>query len=69
MIEDNPLIKRIRGVRQQISEEYNHDPRQLVEHYIELEKKHQGRFISLSEIQRIQQKYSETWKGEKEATI
>lgn len=60
MIEDNPLIKRIRDVRHQISEEYNHDPKKLVEHYIELEKKHQGRFINLSEIHRIQQEHSET---------
>ena len=57
MIKDNPLIERIRSVRHQISEENHHDPRQLVEHYIELEKKHQGRFIDLAEIQREREKH------------
>jgi hypothetical protein len=65
MIKDNPLIERIRAVRHQISEEYHHDPKQLVEHYVELEKKHEGRFINLSEIYRKKPGYSEMPKDEK----
>jgi hypothetical protein len=69
MIKDNPLIERIRGVRHQISEEYHHDPKQLVEHYIELEKKHQGRFIELAEIYRKQPGNSEMAIDEKNTPI
>ena len=69
MSKDNPLIERIRAVRHQISEEYDHDPKQLVEHYIELEKKHQGRFINLAEIHRKKQEHSETPKGDREIYI
>jgi hypothetical protein len=59
MTKDNPLIERIRNVRHQISQEYHHDPRQLVEHYMELEKKHRGRFIELEEIYPKQPEHSE----------
>lgn len=66
MIKDNPLIERIRAVRHQISVEYEHDPKQLVEHYIELEKKHQGRFINLTEIHREKHEHLETQKNDKD---
>ena len=69
MIKDNPLIERIRAVRHQISQEHHHDPKQLVEHYIELEKKHHGRFINLAEIYRKKQEHSETPKGKQETSI
>ncbi len=69
MIKDNPLIERIRAVRHQISEEFHHDPKQLVEHYMELEKKHQGRFIDLAEINREQPVHSEMLKEEKNTPI
>lgn len=69
MIKDNPLIERIRAVRHQISEEYDHDPKQLVEHYIEREKKHQERFINLAEIYGKKQEHSETPKGDREISI
>ena len=59
MNEDNPLIERIREVRHQISEEHNHDPRQLVEHYMELEKKRRGRFFNLEEVYAEQPLHSE----------
>ena len=69
MIKDNPLIERIRDVRHQISEEYQHDPKQLVEHYMELEKKHQGRFINLTEIYQKKTEHSEMPNGEKNTPI
>jgi hypothetical protein len=64
MIKDNPLIERIRDVRHQISAEYNHDPKQLVEHYIELEKKHQDRFVDLERIYREPSKVPVKKKGQ-----
>ncbi len=66
MIENNPLIERIRNVRHQISEEYNHDPKQLVEHYIELEKRHKERFIDLEEIYTVQSRLPGKKKGKAE---
>ncbi len=38
-------IERIRAIRHQISAEYNHDPRQLVAHYREMERKYEGRIF------------------------
>ncbi len=38
-------IERIRAIRHQISAEYNHDPRQLVAHYREVERKYEGRIF------------------------
>jgi len=69
MIKDNPLIERIRDVRHQISEEYHHDPKQLVEHYMELEKKHQGRFINLIEIYQKKTEHSEMPNSEKNTPV
>jgi hypothetical protein len=69
MIKDNPLIERIRKVRHQISEECNHDPRQLVEHYIELEKKHERRFVDFEEIYQEIPEHSGTSKEKKETAI
>jgi hypothetical protein len=36
-------IDRIRRTRHEISAKYNHDPRKLVEHYMELQEKHADR--------------------------
>lgn len=69
MIKDNPLIERIRKVRHQISKEYNHDPKRLVEHYIELEKRHKERFFDIAEIYREQPEKSEKSKGKIETAI
>jgi hypothetical protein len=38
-------IDRIRRTRHEISAKYDHDPRKLVEHYMELQKKHADRLI------------------------
>ena len=45
MTKNDPVIDRIREVRLRISEEHDHDPQKLVDHYIELEKQNQGRFL------------------------
>jgi hypothetical protein len=43
-IEEGPL-ERIRRVRHEISQECGHDPRRLVEYYMELQKAHADRLI------------------------
>jgi hypothetical protein len=39
-------IDRIRRVRHEISAKFDHDPRKLVEHYMELQKRHAERLIT-----------------------
>ena len=41
----DPSIERVRKVRHQISSEFDHDPKQLIQYYIQLQKKHQSRII------------------------
>jgi|GEM_PF-851103 len=45
MIEDDPTITRIRKSRHSISEKFGHDPGSIVEYYVELQKKHNERFV------------------------
>ena len=41
----DPVIDEIRRVRHQISAEHDHDPRKLVEHYIEYQKRFGDRLV------------------------
>jgi len=43
-MKDDPTIIRIRQARRSISEKFNHDPKKIVAHYIEIQKKHKARF-------------------------
>ena len=43
---EDPAIKKIRRIRHQISEEFDHDPEKLVKYYMEFQKKYQNRLIS-----------------------
>ena len=51
-MKDDPVIDRIRKVRRRISKKVDHDPKKLVKHYIELERKHPKDFINLDESPR-----------------
>ena len=42
-IEDDPAIKQIRDVRHKISAQFDHDPKKLVDHYIEFQKQYADR--------------------------
>jgi hypothetical protein len=42
---NDPLIDEVREVRLRISQEFGNDPRRLVEHYMELQKKYADRLI------------------------
>lgn len=44
--EDEDPIAQIRRVRHEISAKCDHDPRKLVEHYMELQKRHADRLIT-----------------------
>ncbi len=42
----------IRETRHLISEEFGHDPKRLVEHYIQLQQRHRDRLVSFSDTPR-----------------
>lgn len=41
-------LARIREVRHEISKEFDHDPKRLIEHYIELQQQHHDRLVASS---------------------
>jgi hypothetical protein len=41
----DPVIDEVRAVRSRISARFGHDPEQLVQYYIELQKRHADRLI------------------------
>jgi hypothetical protein len=45
-MKDDPTIKAVRDARHRISESVDHDPRKLVEHYRQMQKRHQDRLVS-----------------------
>ncbi len=49
-MKDDPAIAKIREVRHRISAEHDHDPRKVVDYYIEMQKKYQDRLVKSSEI-------------------
>ena len=44
----DPEIAQIREVRMRISEECNHDPDLMAQHYMELQKRHRDRLVHAS---------------------
>jgi hypothetical protein len=41
----DPVIDEVRAVRSRISAQFDHDPMKLVEHYMELQKRHGDRLL------------------------
>jgi hypothetical protein len=52
----DPVIDEIRAVLSQISARFGHDTSKLVEHYIELQKRHAKRLLNPSEHQQSESK-------------
>ena len=50
MNKDDPTIERIRKARHEISETNQHDPRRLVDYYLELQKKYKERLQSSADV-------------------
>jgi hypothetical protein len=48
-MKDDPTITRIREARHRISAEHDHNPRKVVDYYIELQKKYRERLVKTSE--------------------
>jgi hypothetical protein len=45
----DPVIDEIREIRKQISARFDHDTQKLIEHYMELQKRHQERLLGSPE--------------------
>lgn len=44
-MKDDPAFAWLRKVRREISAEFGHDPKRLVEHYIKLQERHKDRLV------------------------
>jgi hypothetical protein len=44
-MQDDPAIAAVREVRHRISQQYGHDPKKLIEHYIQLQEQHKDRLL------------------------
>ena len=47
MMEEDLTIAQIREIRHQISQQFNHDPKKIIEYYIGLQKKFQYRLLNI----------------------
>jgi hypothetical protein len=50
--EVDEAIEEVRDIRRQISARFDHDPVKLVEHYIQLQKRHGDRLIDLETLRK-----------------
>lgn len=48
-MQDDPALDRIREIRHQISQQFDHDPKKLVEHYIQLQERHKDRLLQMTQ--------------------
>jgi len=48
-------LERVRDTRHQISEQFNHDPKKLIEYYINLQEKYKDRFLESEEKKKDKQ--------------
>lgn len=47
-MQDDPAIARIRDVRHRISKQFDHDPKKLVEYYMQLQERHKDRLLDVA---------------------
>ena len=47
-MQDDPVIARIREVRHRISKQFDHDPKRLVEYYMQLQERHKDRLLDVA---------------------
>lgn len=58
---DDPTITRIRDTRHLISSKHQHDPQQVVEYYIRLQKKYQFRLMEEQEEMPVLPESNHSW--------
>ena len=47
-MQDDPALTWVREVRHRISQQFDHDPKKFVEHYIQLQERHKDRLLKLA---------------------
>ena len=47
--DERGALEQVRAARHRISEQFDHDPRKLVEHYIELQQEYKDRLVGAAE--------------------
>lgn len=52
---EKDALERIRHARHEISKQFNHDPKRLIEYYIELQQLYKDRFVDSEEHQKNKQ--------------
>ena len=52
---DDPAIASVREVRHQISKQFDHDPKKLVEHYMQLQERHKDRLLDLAKLKEAEE--------------
>jgi hypothetical protein len=58
MLKVDPVIAQIRAARHLISARFNHDPKKIVEYYIQFQERYRQRLIDSAEIKDEYQKNS-----------
>ncbi|MDH3604999.1 MAG: hypothetical protein OEU26_35820 [Candidatus Tectomicrobia bacterium] len=54
-MQDDPAIAKVREVRHRISKQFDHDPKKLVEHYMQLQERHKDRLLDLAKLKEAQE--------------
>lgn len=54
-MQDDPAIERVREVRHQISQQCEHDPKKLVEYYMQLQERHKDRLLDLGKLKEVEE--------------
>lgn len=52
---EKDALERVRHARHQISEQFGHDPKQLIEYYMTLQQRYKERFLESAENQKDKQ--------------
>ncbi len=58
MIKEDSTIAQIREIRHQISQQFDHDPKKIIEYYMALQKKYQYRLMNTIDRK---QKVADEW--------
>jgi len=58
-MQDDPTIERVREVRHRISQQCEHDPKKLVEHYMRLQERHKERLLQVMKDEKSEEAATE----------
>ena len=62
-MQDDPAIARVREVRHRISKQFDHDPKKLVEYYMQLQERHKDRLLDLAKLKEAEEEPTKASQG------